>query len=87
MLKKEKTLNLTGRSLVNGTDVVRFDARLSSTGGTTTINTYVNNQELYEKNRREVRKDMNDFRQYVFDQEDELFADEENNVDDTKATE
>lgn len=47
MLKKEKTLNLTGRSLVNGTDVVRFDARLSSTGGTTTINTYVNDQELY----------------------------------------
>ncbi|HAP22490.1 MAG TPA: hypothetical protein DCR08_00780 [Lactobacillus sp.] len=87
MLKKEKTLNLTGRSVINGTDVVRFDARLSSTGGTTTINTYVNNQELYEKNRREVRKDMNDFRQYVFDQEDELFADEENNVDDTKATE
>ena len=87
MLKKEKTLNLTGRSVLNGTDVLRFDARLSSTGGTTTINTYVNNQELYEKNRREVRKDMNDFRQYVFDQEDELFADEENNVDDTKATE
>lgn len=77
MLKKEKTLNLTGRSLINGTDVVRFDARLSSTGGTTTINTYVNNQELYEKNRREVRKDMTDFRQYVFDQEDELFDDGE----------
>lgn len=81
MLKKEKTLNLTGRSLINGTDVVRFDARLSSTGGTTTINTYVNNQELYEKNRREVRKDMNDFRQYVFDQEDELFADAEEKTD------
>ncbi len=83
MLKKEKTLNLTGRSVINGTDVVRFDARLSSTGGTTTINTYVNNQELYEKNRREVRKDMNDFRQYVFDQEDELFADAEEKTNET----
>lgn len=87
MLKKEKTLNLTGRSLVNGTDVVRFDARLSSTGGTTTINTYVNDQELYEKNRREVRKDMNDFRQYVFDQEDELFDDVKTDESDTTATE
>lgn len=87
MLKKEKTLNLTGRSLVNGTDVVSFDARLSSTGGTTTINTYVNDQELYEKNRREVRKDMNDFRQYVFDQEDELFDDVKTDESDTTATE
>lgn len=87
MLKKEKTLNLTGRSLVNGTDVVRFDARLSSTGGATTINTYVNDQELYEKNRREVRKDMNDFRQYVFDQEDVLFDDVKTDESDTTATE
>lgn len=87
MLKKEKTLNLTGRSVINGTDVVRFDARLSSTGGTTTINTYVNNQELYEKNRREVRKDMNDFRQYVFDQEDELFDDVKTDESDTTTTE
>ncbi len=87
MLKKEKTLNLTGRSLINDTDVVHFDARLSSTGGTTTINTYVNNQELYEKNRREVRKDMSDFRQYVFDQEDELFDDVKTDESDTTTTE
>ena len=87
MLKKEKTLTLSGRSLVNGADVVRFDARLSSTGGATTINTYVNDQELYEKNRREVRKDMNDFRQYVFDQEDVLFDDVKTDESDTTATE
>lgn len=87
MLKKEKTLTLSGRSLINGTDVVRFDARLSSTGGATTINTYVNDQELYEKNRREVRKDMNDFRQYVFDQEDVLFDDVKTDESDTTATE
>lgn len=73
--------------MVNGTDVVRFDARLSSTGGATTINTYVNDQELYEKNRREVRKDMNDFRQYVFDQEDVLFDDVKTDESDTTATE
>lgn len=84
MLKKEKSLNLTGRSLINGTEVARFDARLSSNGGATTINTYINNQELYEKNRREVRKDMSDFRQYVFDQEDELFTD--SSADDIDAT-
>lgn len=87
MLKKEKSLNLTGQSSINGTDVVRFNAQLSSTGGTTTINTYINNQELYEKNRREVRKDMNDFRQYVFDQEDELFDDVKTDESDTTTTE
>lgn len=84
MLKKEKSLNLTGRSFVDDTEVAHFDARLSSNGGATTINTYINNQELYEKNRREVRKDMSDFRQYVFDQEDELFTN--SSADETDVT-
>lgn len=84
MLKKEKSISLSGRSFIGETEVARFDARLSSTGSTTSINTYINNQELYEKNRKDVRKDMNDFRQYVFDQEDELFTD--SSTDDTDVT-
>lgn len=81
MLKKNKSISLTGESTINGQSVARFNATISSDRSegpnSNSINTYVNNQDLYEKNRREVRKDMADFRQYVFDQEDELFDDSE----------
>ncbi|MEY8737202.1 hypothetical protein AB9M75_08270 [Lactobacillus sp. AN1001] len=78
MLKKNKSISLTGESTINGQLVAHFSANLSSEGGNSDqVSTYVNNRELYEANRREVRKDMSDFRQYVFDQEDELFANTE----------
>lgn len=81
MLKKNKSISLTGESTINGQLVARFSANISSgnTEGSNSdsFNTYTYNKELYEANRREVRKDMADFRQYVFDQEDELIASDE----------
>lgn len=78
MLKKNKSISLTGESTIDGQTVARFSANLSSEGeNSDQVNTFVYNRDLYETNRREVRKDMTDFRQYVFDQEDELFDDGE----------
>lgn len=82
MLKKNKSISLTGESMINGQLVARFSANVSSDNiegsNSNSFNTYIYNQELYEANRREVRKDMADFQQYVFDQEDELIDSNEN---------
>jgi len=82
MLKKNKSISLTGESMINGQLVARFSANVSSDNiegsNSNSFNTYIYNQELYEANRREVRKDMADFQQYVFDQEDELIDNNEN---------
>lgn len=84
MLKKNKSISLSGESTINGQLVARFNANLSSEGeNSDQVSTYVYNRDLYEANRREVRKDMSDFRQYVFDQEDELF----DSVEDTTTEE
>lgn len=83
MLKKNKSISLTGESTINGQLVARFNANVSSDNmegsNSNSFNTYIYNRELYDANRREVRKDMADFRQYVFDQEDELIASDEKN--------
>lgn len=86
MLNKTKSISLNGESVVEGEVVARFSANLSSDGNSSSndsVNTFIANRDLYEKNRKAVRKDMNDFRQYVFDQEDELFADAEEKTDET----
>ncbi len=81
MLKKNKSISLTGESTINGQLVARFNANISSDNmegsSSNSFNTYIYNRELYDANRREVRKDMADFRQYVFDQEDELITSDE----------
>lgn len=81
MLKKNKSISLTGESTINGQSVARFNANISSDNmegsNSNSFNTYIYNRELYDANRREVRKDMADFRQYVFDQEDELITSDE----------
>lgn len=91
MLKKNKSISLSGESKVDGQVVARFNATVSSDNSedsnSNSFNTYIYNRELYDANRREVRKDMSDFRQYVFDQEDELFTDSSANQTDVTSTE
>ncbi|KRL76609.1 hypothetical protein [Ligilactobacillus equi] len=77
MLKKTKSIQLQGNSIVNGQTVATFSASLSTDGGSGSVNTYYPDQALYETNRKEVRKDKNDFADYVYAEEDKLFAEEE----------
>lgn len=82
MLKKTKSTSLTGESQINGTTVVRMTASLSTEGGSDYVNQSVTNVELYNANKREVRKDIADFQNYVFEQQDAIDAEIEA---DTKA--
>ncbi len=57
-LRKTKSTSLTGESVINGTTVVRMTASLSTSGGSDSVNQYVQNVDLYNANKRDVRKDM-----------------------------
>ena len=81
-LRKAKAITLTGESVVNGTVVVRMSANVSTNGGSDSVNQYVQNVDLYNANKRDVRKDIAAFQDYVYEQQDaidaELAADKKN---------
>lgn len=75
-LIKEKTVSLTGRSVINNVEIARFSANVATNSDSiTTTNTTVNNVEAYRKNIKQVRKDSDEFQSYVRATEDEVFED------------
>lgn len=74
MLKKTKSTSLTGESQIGGKTVVRMTANLSTDGGNDYINQSVTDVELYNANKQEVRKDIAEFQQYIFAQQDAIDA-------------
>lgn len=88
-LRKSKAITLTGESVVNGTVVVRMSANVSTNGGSDSVNQYVQNVDLYNGNKRDVRKDIASFQDYVYEQQDAIdaeLAEDKKNVEspDTK---
>lgn len=73
-LRKSKSTSLSGESVINGTIVVRMTASLSTNGGSDSVNQYVQNVDLYNANKREVRKDISAFQDYVYEQQDAIDA-------------
>lgn len=73
-LRKAKAITLTGESVVNGTVVVRMSANVSTNGGSDSVNQYVQNVDLYNGNKRDVRKDIASFQDYVYEQQDAIDA-------------
>ena len=88
-LRKTKSTSLTGESVINGTTVVRMTTSLSTSGGSDSVNQYVQNVDLYNANKRDVRKDISAFQEYVYEQQDaidaELEADKEAATEEKKA--
>lgn len=81
-LTKEKSVSLSGRSIIGDVEVARFSAQVATDeNDTTTMNTYINDQVAYRKNLKAVRTDSDEFRAYVRDEEDKIFAEAES--DDT----
>lgn len=81
-LIKEKTVSLTGRSVINNVEIARFNAQVATNvDDITSTNTTVNNVEAYRKNIKQVRKDSDEFREYVRNTEDEIFADSDVSAD------
>lgn len=76
-LRKSKSTSLSGESVINGTTVVRMTASLSTSGGSDSVNQYIQNVDLYNANKREVRKDISAFQDYVYEQQDAIDAEVE----------
>ncbi|CEO32978.1 hypothetical protein [Paraclostridium sordellii] len=73
MLNTNKTINISGTSSIDGQVVVYMSASLSTDGTTQeNINKSVQNQELYSKNKEIIRKDMRDFEDLVYAEQDKL---------------
>ncbi|MBZ6007595.1 hypothetical protein K1514_17015 [Paraclostridium bifermentans] len=77
MLKTGKTITINGSSVVDGQIVVYMNASLSTDGTSNeNINKNIQNQELYASNKEAVRKDMRDFEDLVFAEQDKLLKSE-----------
>lgn len=73
MLETTKSITLTGKSTVNNQVVANFTANVyNDDAGSDTFNTFIANKELYDANKKEVRKDTQDFQNLVYDAQDEI---------------
>lgn len=74
MLKTTKSITLNGNSEIDGQPVVNLSATIPDSTGVGNISQYIQNAELYEKNKTAVRKDIADFQAAVYEVEDEIAA-------------
>lgn len=82
MLILNKNISLNGVSQIDGQPVVYMSANLSTDGtSSNNVNKSISNRELYNANKAQVRQDMADFENTVYQVEDELAKGE---LDETK---
>ncbi|CEN77453.1 hypothetical protein [Paraclostridium sordellii] len=75
MLNTNKTITISGTSSIDGQVVVYMSASLSTDGTTQeNLSKTVQNQEVYNKNKEAIRKDMRDFEDLVYAEQDKLAA-------------
>ncbi len=73
MLKTNKSITLTGYSIIENKQVVYMNATISTDGGNVgSVTRSIQNQELYNANKVEVRADMDAFDKQLYAIEDEL---------------
>lgn len=60
-LSTNQSISLTGVSTIEGVQVASFSTVVSKGLSYTSVSTQITDQDLYEKNKAEVRKDRNDF--------------------------
>lgn len=89
MLKTKKSISLLGNSVVDGVVIATFSANVYDDGtGNDSINTYINDQTLYAEHKKEVRADLAEFQNLVWDEQDKVAAETStvestDNVDET----
>lgn len=76
-LETRKQITLTGNSKIEDQVVVSLTATIPDDTGVGNVSQYVQNTELYEKNKTAVRKDVREFQDMVYAIEDEIAAEEE----------
>lgn len=75
MLNISKTISLSGNSTIDGQQVAYMSATLNTTNySECSINKNISNKELYEANKTQVRADMAEFEEKVFEEQDKLYA-------------
>lgn len=73
MLNTSKSITISGQSIIEGQVVSYMSANLSTDGNTNeSLSKNIQNQSLYEANKDEVRKDMRDFEDLVYTEQDKL---------------
>lgn len=76
-LETRKQITLTGNSIINGQPVMNMSATIPSDTGIGNINQYVQNAELYDANKAQVRRDVAEFTAKVYEIEDEIAVESE----------
>lgn len=72
MLKTNKSISLTGNSMINDKPAVYMSANVSTNGGTTSHSSSIQDKALYEENKAECRNDIATFSQMVYAIEDSI---------------
>ncbi|MGM0206427.1 hypothetical protein IGI96_000896 [Enterococcus sp. DIV0421] len=74
-LNINKSISITGGSVINGQRIVYLSANVTTdTAGNTNINQSIENQAVYRQNKEECRKDIDAFQDEVWKVEDELLT-------------
>mgnify|MGYP000982289516 CR=1 FL=1 len=74
MLKTNKSITLTGNSMINDKPVVYMQANVSTNGGTTSNSNSIQDKALYEENKSECRADIAAFNNMAYEIEDSVLA-------------
>lgn len=86
-LKTNKSISLTGTSTIGDVQVAYLNATIDQEGnGANTVNQSIQNQALYDANKKEVRADIAEFQQLLYDTEDS-FTSEKKGTDSSKTSE
>ena len=80
MLKGTKSMNLSYSSIIDGKSVVYMSAQVPETGKSNCTKT-IQDQEMYEANKAECRKDMAAFDELLWKLEDQGTVDTAKNTD------
>ena len=73
MLEVNKNITLTSITKIDGVQVAYMSASISTDGGNgANVNETITNQEVYNANKAQVRADIAEFKNKVYEMEDEL---------------
>lgn len=72
MLKTTKQITLNGIISIDEVAVVNLNATIPSNTGVGSVNQYVQNSELYDANKAVIRREIGEFQQAVYDEEDAM---------------
>ena len=71
-LKTNKNITLTGISEIGGVQAIYMSATIGTDGTNANVNKTITNQELYNVNKVDCRKDIADFEAAVYAIEDSI---------------